>query len=56
MGIHYDFKSIKVNEIMVKQAKKYKAHPKTLDTSKPITLDFPTNPDKESTQKKKTSV
>ena len=30
--------------------------PKTLDTSKPITLDFLTNPDKEWTQKKKMSV
>ena len=30
--------------------------PKTLDTSKPITLDFLTNPDKERILKKKMSV
>jgi len=66
MGIHYDYKTIKRNKLMEKQAKREKKlaekkakrlakegpkveepKPKTLDTSKPITLDFLTNPDKE---------
>ena len=36
--------------------KKEETKSKTLDTSKPITLDFLTNPDKEWIQKKKMSV
>ena len=55
MGIHYDYKSTKSAKLMEKQAKreakegvkKEEDKTKTLDTSKPITLDFLTNPDKE---------
>ena len=36
--------------------KEEEVKPKTLDTSKPITLDFLTNPDKEWILKKKMSV
>ena len=37
-------------------SKEEEVKPKTLDTSKPITLDFLTNPDKEWILKKKMSV
>ena len=43
MGIHYDYKSTKSAKLMEKQAKREK----DLDASKPITLDFLTNPNKE---------
>ena len=54
-GIHYDYKSTKSAKLMEKQAKrlakegqkKETSKEKLLDTSKPITLDFLTNPDKE---------
>ena len=36
--------------------KEEEVHPKTLDASKPITLDFLTNPDKKWILKKKMSV
>ena len=60
MGIHYDYKSTKGNKLMEKQAKREKklaekkakrlakeGPKKEEPTSKPITLDFLTNPDKE---------
>ena len=51
MGIHYDYKSTKSAKLMEKQAKREKKlaekKDKVLDASKPITLDFLTNPDKE---------
>ena len=55
MGIHYDYKSTKSAKLMEKQAKrlakeglkKNDIKKQTLDTSKPITLDFLTNPNKE---------
>jgi hypothetical protein len=54
MGIHYDYKSTKSAKLMEKQAKRLakegtkEVAPEapTLDASKPITLDFLTNPDK----------
>ena len=56
MGIHYDYKSTKSAKLMEKQAKRLakegnksdeEQKQKSLDASKPITLDFLTNPNKE---------